>query len=197
MPYGKQGGTYPKRSSGGYGRKDNDRGRGKLGKPRPSFDRVGRDSRGPKQMFDAVCGSCGNDCKIPFRPSGSRPVLCSNCFDKKGGREKFDGGTRPRVDRSMDRPFKKDYSSPKPDRRIDTLQETLDQVLARLDRLARLVEGLQMLSVSKQKVLSVPNAEEAPVKAKKTTKKPAGKKVTKKTAPKKSITKKSASKKKK
>lgn len=37
-----------------------------------------------KQMFDATCDECGNSCQVPFRPSGDKPVYCSNCFgDKK------------------------------------------------------------------------------------------------------------------
>ena len=42
-----------------------------------------------RQMFDAVCDDCGNDCKVPFRPSGEKPIFCSNCFgDKKGNGER-------------------------------------------------------------------------------------------------------------
>ncbi len=38
-----------------------------------------------KRMFDAVCNECGNSCKVPFQPSGEKPVYCSDCFgDKKG-----------------------------------------------------------------------------------------------------------------
>jgi CxxC-x17-CxxC domain-containing protein len=37
-------------------------------------------SRGPREMFDAVCARCGNDTQVPFRPSGARPVYCSDCF---------------------------------------------------------------------------------------------------------------------
>jgi len=44
----------------------------------------GKDS-GPRQMFHAVCSKCGQDCEIPFRPSGDRPVFCSNCFKLQGG----------------------------------------------------------------------------------------------------------------
>ena len=37
-----------------------------------------------RQMFDATCADCGNACSVPFRPSGDKPVFCSNCFgDKK------------------------------------------------------------------------------------------------------------------
>ncbi len=52
----------------------------------------GRDSR-PKTMFQAVCDKCGQDCEVPFRPTGEKPVLCNNCFrgsrdyDSRGGRD--------------------------------------------------------------------------------------------------------------
>lgn len=39
----------------------------------------GRDSR-PTMMHDAVCSQCGDDCQVPFRPSGDKPVLCNKCF---------------------------------------------------------------------------------------------------------------------
>lgn len=35
------------------------------------------------QMHDAVCAKCGADCKVPFRPTGNKPVYCSNCFEKE------------------------------------------------------------------------------------------------------------------
>ena len=44
----------------------------------------GRDGGRP-QMHDAVCDECGNDCQVPFRPSGEKPIYCSNCFEQKGG----------------------------------------------------------------------------------------------------------------
>jgi CxxC-x17-CxxC domain-containing protein len=43
------------------------------------------------QMFSAVCDKCGVDCEVPFRPSGEKPVYCSNCFEKTDSRE---GGQR-------------------------------------------------------------------------------------------------------
>ena len=36
--------------------------------------------RGPREMFDAVCARCGKDTQVPFRPTGARPVYCSDCF---------------------------------------------------------------------------------------------------------------------
>lgn len=37
---------------------------------------------GERQMFDAVCASCGRSCKVPFQPRTDRPVYCSDCFRK-------------------------------------------------------------------------------------------------------------------
>lgn len=42
-------------------------------------------SRGPRQMFPAVCAQCGKDTQVPFQPRGDRPVYCSDCFSKQGG----------------------------------------------------------------------------------------------------------------
>jgi len=33
---------------------------------------------GERQMFDAVCASCGRSCKVPFQPRTDRPVYCSD-----------------------------------------------------------------------------------------------------------------------
>ena len=37
---------------------------------------------GSREMHDAVCAQCGKDTQVPFRPSGDRPVYCSNCFEQ-------------------------------------------------------------------------------------------------------------------
>jgi len=35
---------------------------------------------GPRQMFPATCAGCGKQTEVPFKPSGSRPVYCRECF---------------------------------------------------------------------------------------------------------------------
>jgi len=35
---------------------------------------------GQREMHPAVCAQCGVDTMVPFRPSGERPVYCSDCF---------------------------------------------------------------------------------------------------------------------
>ncbi|MBX2860100.1 MAG: zinc-ribbon domain containing protein [Vampirovibrio sp.] len=39
--------------------------------------------RGPRQLFDAVCASCGVDTQVPFQPSGAKPVYCRECFQNQ------------------------------------------------------------------------------------------------------------------
>ena len=45
-----------------------------------------RRGSGPRQMFKAVCDECGKDCEVPFKPSGDKPIYCSECFKSKSGR---------------------------------------------------------------------------------------------------------------
>lgn len=42
----------------------------------------------PREMFTAVCTDCKQECRVPFKPSGDRPVYCKDCFSKRkdGGR---------------------------------------------------------------------------------------------------------------
>ena len=42
--------------------------------------RSGGYDRGPREMFTATCSSCGREAQVPFRPSGDKPVYCSDCF---------------------------------------------------------------------------------------------------------------------
>jgi CxxC-x17-CxxC domain-containing protein len=45
------------------------------GGPRKNF--------GPRQMFKAVCGECGQECEVPFQPKEGKPVYCKACYTKK------------------------------------------------------------------------------------------------------------------
>lgn len=38
---------------------------------------------GGRQMYDAVCASCGKPCRVPFQPTEGRPVYCSDCFSRQ------------------------------------------------------------------------------------------------------------------
>ena len=42
-------------------------------------------SRAPRELFSATCSSCGQEARVPFQPSGDKPVYCSDCFQQRGG----------------------------------------------------------------------------------------------------------------
>ena len=35
-----------------------------------------------REMHKATCADCGNECEVPFKPSGDRPVYCKECYRK-------------------------------------------------------------------------------------------------------------------
>lgn len=99
---------------------------------RRSFD-GGRDR--DRQMFRTVCSNCNKDCEVPFQPTGSKPVYCSDCFRSMGGgsdsRHDDRGSRRPSFDR--DRFDSRDRSSnqPQPQYReqFETLNNKLDKII--------------------------------------------------------------------
>lgn len=100
MPFNRHG------SGGGFNRGGNS-----FGNKRP-WDRgsvgTGFDDR-PK--FKATCASCGNACEVPFKPNGSKPVYCRECFKKEGNggeTRSFGGETRSFERRTDDRGFNLD-----------------------------------------------------------------------------------------
>jgi len=61
------------------------------------------------EMHKATCAQCNATCEVPFRPNGSRPVYCSNCFkrDEDHGSRDFGGARdfqKPSFKPSFDRP---------------------------------------------------------------------------------------------
>ena len=45
----------------------------------------GGHDRGQREMYEVPCASCGRTARVPFQPSGGRPVYCRDCFDRSGG----------------------------------------------------------------------------------------------------------------
>lgn len=90
----------------------------------------GRDDSGPREMFDAVCDNCGKACQVPFRPTSGKPVYCSDCFEKMGGRD-----ARPE---RQERP-RPDFNRPQAPRN-DGNSAQLEAINAKLDKLISLLE---------------------------------------------------------
>ncbi len=43
----------------------------------------GSRSSGAREMYTAICANCGREAKVPFLPSGRKPVLCDDCFQEQ------------------------------------------------------------------------------------------------------------------
>lgn len=80
--------------AGRFGSSGADRQRGRFdrdsGSGRFSGSGRRRDASSRLEMHDVVCDRCGRECSVPFKPTSSKPVYCSDCFKKndsaKGGR---------------------------------------------------------------------------------------------------------------
>ncbi len=35
-----------------------------------------------RPLYDTVCSACGRETKVPFKPTGERPVYCRDCFEE-------------------------------------------------------------------------------------------------------------------
>lgn len=138
----------------GFG--DRNQGRSFGGNSRGGFGR-GREDR---QMFSAICDKCGAECELPFRPTGEKPVYCSNCFEKTigrdGGNERSFGGNRDfgGNNRRFEHRDTKDYSQDNTRAEIEALNKKLDKII-------------ELLSVKKEvkeiKVVKKAKKVEAPV----------------------------------
>ncbi|MFQ5830715.1 MAG: zinc-ribbon domain containing protein [Candidatus Methylomirabilia bacterium] len=43
-----------------------------------------RAAPGERQLFPAVCSSCGKETQVPFKPTPGKPVYCRDCYAKRG-----------------------------------------------------------------------------------------------------------------
>jgi CxxC-x17-CxxC domain-containing protein len=54
----------------------------KAAKGQGGFGRESSGARPPREMHDVVCGRCGVQTQVPFKPTGDRPVYCRDCFQR-------------------------------------------------------------------------------------------------------------------
>lgn len=90
-----------------------------------------RRSSGRREMHKAVCDECGKSCEVPFRPSGDKPIFCSNCFEGKEG-----GSSRRPSRRGAGR-----SGFGKLDNTNKQLLEQVNSLNAKLDRILKVIEG--------------------------------------------------------
>lgn len=118
----------------------------------------GRRDRRRQEMFDAVCDECGKDCKVPFRPSGDKPIYCSDCFEKRGGRDRG----RPSRRGTSKRSFRDEGSSGSLKgvnaKSIEKLTQSIEALNKKLNNIIELLsakKGKPVVKESKPKTIKV------------------------------------------
>jgi CxxC-x17-CxxC domain-containing protein len=71
-------------------------------------DRYGvRRGEGERELTRVKCAECGDECTVPFKPTGDRPVYCRTCFSKQRdnfpAKEKFSRRGKPEFHYKKDR----------------------------------------------------------------------------------------------
>ena len=94
----------------------------------------GRFNSGDKRMHEAICDKCGKKCEVPFRPTGDKPIYCSECFNKGD----------------------KNESSNQPNKQFEIINTKLDKILKTLSsdissKVSEKKKTIQKIVVSKPK----------------------------------------------
>jgi CxxC-x17-CxxC domain-containing protein len=86
-------------------------------------------------MHKAICSNCGAECEVPFKPTGDRPVYCSNCFKKgdNSGPAKFGGNFKEQSFGGERRTFEK--PGVPENRGNDQLKSQLEMLNTKLDKI--------------------------------------------------------------
>ncbi len=174
---------------------------------KPRFESRGNDrgdrfeNRGPKkdvELFKTTCTTCGKPCEVPFRPDGSKPVLCRDCFAQKNASPASTYGQNDRF--THDRKPERSYESPRPNtptvdisaltRQIGALETKVNEILELLKTTTKpavvkkevkevvIAPGTKLVTIKEAKPKKVAVKKEV----KKTVKKVAVKKAVKKVA---------------
>ena len=145
---------------------------------RGNFRRKDRDDREPVTMHKVICDGCNEECEVPFRPSGDKPVYCSSCFRNK----RPDDDRAPRRDSSRSSSSRDSFKR-KPDdnkgmvRQLETMFTKIDKLADSINKLAEAMTADKIEKKIKPKPELI--VEEKPVK-KPAKKKPPVKKTKKK-----------------
>jgi len=135
-------GNKPKFSGGGDRRSG---GGNKFGNSNDRSDRNDRPSAN-SEKFSATCTECHKSCEVPFKPSGDKPVYCSDCFTKRlseekkgknrgGGDHRSESPKPPREQRSP----RHDASRGQNDMALSNMQRQLANLEEKLNRVLEII----------------------------------------------------------
>ncbi|MBU0546900.1 MAG: CxxC-x17-CxxC domain-containing protein [Patescibacteria group bacterium] len=89
-----------------------------------------RDRERP-QMHEAICSDCGKKCEVPFRPTGDKPVYCSQCFTSHRGSSTSNNSER----RGYEKPRFQDNK----DRAVNQYKEQFEMLNTKLDSIIKIL----------------------------------------------------------
>ena len=87
--------------------------------------------RPDRPMFKAMCDACGEACMVPFKPNGSKPVYCRECFKKDENAPSYAAPRERSFDRG-DRPAAPSANNAKMEAQLSRIEAKLDELLEAL-----------------------------------------------------------------
>jgi len=92
-------------------------------------------------MHKAICSECGKECELPFKPTGNKPVFCSNCFGNKAN------SNRPRG-----RDYKKEFNfhDSTGGKNTEQFKEQFEILNAKLDNILKLLTPIVSTEVERE-----------------------------------------------
>ncbi len=138
------------------------------------------------EMHKATCSTCGKPCEVPFRPDGSKTVLCSECFgknrsDDRNGVERRDNFSNDRGARKSERSFDAPRAERGPSPDFKALTEQIKVLESKMHEVLELLKETPKKTPTKV-VVEATDVEAAPTKVRKPKKETVAKKVVKKVA---------------
>jgi len=91
-----------------------------------------RDSDRPRIMHKTICSNCGNECEVPFKPTGSKPVFCRDCFQNQRSSDSARSENFPRRSNFEDRgnnQINRPAEQPQYREQFEALNAKLDKIL--------------------------------------------------------------------
>ena len=147
-----------KNSNGGNDSRNS--GERSFGKDRSGNRRFGGNRGGSRpDMHSAKCSECGNACEVPFRPTGEKPVYCSDCFRRRRNENSQDGGksysgNRDSKSRYEEKPSYQNSGSQNTENhkaQFENLNTKLDKILRVLSSVG--IENAKTVDIAKAKEL--------------------------------------------
>ncbi len=128
-----------------------------------------RDFDRPQIMHKTICSDCGKECEVPFKPNGSKPVFCRDCFQKNRSSDSVRSDNNyPRRSNFEDRgsnQINKPIEQPKYREQFEALNTKLDKIL----NLLTIKEKVKEVEISEP--IQMPEVEAPIIKKKRVSKK--------------------------